>query len=37
MSANELLFLPVFENGRMAGLLTRDEVMRYLAQHQAPA
>ena len=37
MSANELLFLPVFENGRMAGLLTRDEVMRYLAQNQAPA
>jgi Zn-dependent protease len=37
MSANELLFLPVFENGRMAGLLTRDEVMRYLAQNPTPA
>lgn len=37
MSANELLFLPVFENGRLAGLLTRDEVMRYLAQHPAAA
>ena len=35
MSANDLLFLPVFENGRMAGLLTRDEVMRYVAQHPA--
>jgi Zn-dependent protease len=37
MSAHDLLFLPVFENGRMAGLLTRDEVMRYLAQNPAPA
>jgi len=37
MSANELLFLPVFENGRLAGLLTRDEVMRYLAQHPSPS
>ena len=37
MSAHELLFLPVFENGRMAGLLTRDEVMRYMAQNPAAA
>ena len=37
MSDNDLLFLPVFENGHMAGLLTRDEVMRYLAQHPSPA
>jgi Zn-dependent protease len=36
MSASELLFLPVVEGGRLAGLLTRDEVMRYLAQHPAP-
>jgi CBS domain-containing protein len=37
MSANDLLFLPVFEGGRLAGLLTRDEVMRYLAQHPSAA
>lgn len=30
MDANQLLQLPVFENGHLAGLLTRDEVIRHL-------
>jgi Zn-dependent protease len=30
MDANQLLHVPVFENGRLAGLLTRDEVIRHL-------
>src|SRR5215216_5692196 len=30
MDANELLQLPVFDGSQLAGLLTRDEVIRYL-------
>jgi Zn-dependent protease len=30
MDANQLLQLPVFDNGHLAGLLTRDEVIHYL-------
>ena len=30
MDANQLLQLPVFDNGRLAGLLTRDEVIHHL-------
>jgi CBS domain-containing protein len=30
MDANQLLQLPVFDGSRLAGLLTRDEVLRYL-------
>lgn len=30
MDANELLYLPVFDGSRLAGLLTRDEVIRHL-------
>jgi Zn-dependent protease/CBS domain-containing protein len=30
MDANQLLQLPVFEDGHLAGLLTRDEVIRHL-------
>lgn len=37
MSASDLLFLPVYDDGRLAGLLTRDELMRYLGQHPEPA
>lgn len=30
MDANELLYLPVFDGSRLAGLLTRDEVIHHL-------
>lgn len=30
MDANQLLQVPVFDGGQLAGLLTRDEVIRYL-------
>jgi Zn-dependent protease len=30
MDANQLMQLPVFENGNLAGLLTRDEIIRHL-------
>ena len=30
MDANQLLYLPVFDGSRLAGLLTRDEVIRHL-------
>jgi predicted transcriptional regulator len=30
MDANELLYLPVFDGNRLAGLLTRDEVIHHL-------
>jgi Zn-dependent protease len=30
MDANELLYLPVYDGNRLAGLLTRDEVIRHL-------
>jgi CBS domain-containing protein len=30
MDANQLLQVPVFDGSRLAGLLTRDEVIRHL-------
>lgn len=32
MSANDITFLPVYADGQMAGLLTRDEIFRYLSE-----
>jgi Zn-dependent protease len=37
MDANELLYLPVFDNGNLSGLLTRDEVIHYLSQRRQTA
>jgi len=33
MDANQLLQLPVFDGSQLAGLLTRDEVIRHLRLH----
>jgi Zn-dependent protease len=33
MDANQLLYLPVFDGNQLTGLLTRDEVIRFLRLH----
>lgn len=35
MDAHELLYLPVYDGNALAGLLTRDEVIRHLGQRRA--
>ena len=35
MDAHELLYLPVYDNATLTGLLTRDEIIRHLGQRRA--